>query len=79
MVSVPRWCIDGSDGRREIYPSIEETTTGMLRSSMTPGSPYYPVTGKHPDSTRLDAIESVYGIMDDGQKSWSGELYYASQ
>lgn len=66
---------DGSDGNKEIYPSIEDTTIGDLYDAMADGEAYRPDLAKHNRSIRLDAVESVRGIVDDGIESDSGAKY----
>lgn len=70
---------DGSNGQREIYPSLEETTIGELYDVMRSGTQYRPNLNRHSRSVRLDAIESVSGIVDDGQRSQGGEKYSVTQ
>lgn len=66
---------DGSDGNKEIYPSIEGTTIGDLYDAMAEGEAYRPDLAKHNRGIRLDAVESVRGIVDDGIESDSGAKY----
>ena len=66
---------DGSDGNKDIYPSIEDTTIGDLYDAMAEGEAYRPDLVKHNRSVRLDAVESVRGIVDDGIESDSGAKY----
>lgn len=66
---------DGSDGNKDIYPSIEGTTIGDLYDAMAEGEAYRPDLAKHNRSVRLDAVESVRGIVDDGIESDSGAKY----
>ena len=72
---------DGTDGKPEVYPSIEEQTIEVLKAAKTTlgktgaGAPdYYPQTND--DTIRVDAVKSIVTMpVDDGSLSSSGSRY----
>ena len=75
---------DGTDGRPEVYPSVEQQTIEILKAAKTSlgktgaGAPdYYPQ--EEDDSIRVDQIKAAVQMpQDDGTPTNSGEKYIDS-